>query len=302
MKKLMLIISLMMLMQLPLVAQELNATVEINTEHVQGTNKSVFDNLKASLTQFINERHWTGAQYELNERIKCSFNIIVNKYNESNGLMTCEAYIQSSRPVFNSSYITTTLSIHDTDFNFEFQEFDQLEFRDDQVDNNLTALIAYYAYLIIGIDMDTMSPEGGTDVLEKAVVLVNNAQNLNAKGWKAFDKDNNRYGIINDYMAEALKPFRQLQYDYHRKGLDNMAKGPDQAREEITASMDQLEKAYFAKTRSALPKLFTEYKRDELVGIYQGKETTAKKQKMGDLLKKINASQSAYWKKMLEQE
>lgn len=280
-------------------AQELNATVEVNTQKIQGTNKSIFDNLKSTLTQFINERQWTSQQFEDNERIKCTFSIIVNKYDEGSGSMTCEAYIQSSRPVYNATYTTPTVSIHDANFNFEFREYDQLEFRDDQVDNNLTALVAYYAYLIIGVDMDTMSPEGGTDILQKAMDVANNAQNINTKGWKAMEDESNRYGIINDYMNSGLQTFRQLQYDYHRKGLDQMVANSDQARETISKSMELLEKTYSTKSRSALPRLFTEYKRDELVGIYQGKDTSAKKQKVYDILVKVNASQSNYWKKLL---
>ena len=237
--------------------------------------------------------------FKNNERIKCTFSIIVNKYDEGNGSMTCEAYIQSSRPVYNSTYTSPTVSIHDANFNFDFREYDQLEFRDDQIDKNLTALIAYYAYLIIGIDMDTMAPQGGTDILQKAMDVVNNAQNMNTKGWKAMEDESNRYGIINDYLNNGLQPFRQLQYDYHRKGLDQMTANSDQAREAITKSLSLLEKTYSTKSRSALPRLFTEYKRDELVSIYQGKDTSAKKQKIYDILVKVNASQSNYWKKLL---
>lgn len=281
-------------------AQELDATIDINTQRIQGTNKSAFDNLKTTLTQFVNDHHWTDMQFAENERIKCTFSIICNKYNPDTGLMTCEAYIQSTRPVFNSSYTTTTLSIHDKNFNFDFQEFDQLEFRDDQVEQNLTALFAFYAYLIIGIDMDTMAPEGGTEILQKALDVANNAQNINTKGWKAFDDNTNRFAVINDYLDGTMKPFRQMQYDYHRKGLDAMTSNKEQARQAITESLTLLKTAYTNKSRSTLPRLFTEYKRDELVGIYNKQETSAKKQEIYDNLIKINASQSAYWKKILE--
>lgn len=279
-------------------AQELNATVEINTKKVEGTSRNVFDNLKTTLTQFINDRQWTPYKFDTNERIKCTFSIIVNKYDESSGTMTCDAYIQSVRPVYNSTYTTTALSMHDANFSFDFREYDQLEFRDDQVDKNLTALIAYYSYLIIGINLDTMAPEGGTDVLQKALDLVNNAQNLNTKGWKAMEDDGNRYAIINDYLDSSMKPFRQLQYDYHRKGLDRMAADTDLGREAITASLNLLATAHSNKYRSKLPRIFTEYKRDELVSIYQGQQTSAQKEPIYEILSKINASQSSYWKKL----
>ncbi len=281
-------------------AQELNVSINLNTQQIEGTKTSVFESLKNVMTQFLNERNWTGQQYAPDERIRCTFSINVNKFSEESGKFSCEAYIQSSRPVFNSSYMTTTLSYRDKNFDFEFHEFDQLEFRDDQVDNALTALMAYYAYLIIGVDLDTMSPLGGTDVLQKALAVANNAQGINVKGWKAFDDVRNRFGIINDYLDGSMEPFRQLQYMYHRKGLDQMSANSDEARTAVTEALGLLKTARSNKSQSALPQLFSEYKRDELVGIYSGKETSAKKQELYDFLVKLNASQSTSWKKLLE--
>lgn len=281
-------------------AQELAATVSLNTQKIEGTKTSVFEDLQTNVTQFLNDRRWTDQTYTNIERIKCSFTIIVNEFDESSGQFSCEAYIISQRPVFNASYTTTAFSHHDTDFDFEYHEYDQLDFRDDQIDDPLTALLAYYAYLIIGIDLDTMSPLGGTDVLQKALDLVNNAQSLSTTGWSAFDDSKNRYGIVSDYMDGALEPFRQMQYTYHRKGLDQMASNADEGRAAITEAMGLLKTAYTNKTLSSLPQLFTEYKRDELVGIYSGKETKASKQSIYDTLVKINASQSTYWKQLLE--
>lgn len=281
-------------------AQELQATVTINTQKVEGTKTSVFEDLKESATAFLNDRQWTDLQFKNTERIKCSFTIIVSEFDESSGAFSAEAYIVSQRPVFNASYTTTTLSHHDTDVDFEYHEFDQLDFRDDQIDDALTAWLAYYAYLIIGIDLDTFSPMGGTEVLQKAMDVADNAQSLSVSGWSAFDDSKNRYGIISDYLNGALEPFRQMQYTYHRKGLDYMASKPDDARAAITEALTLLGEAYTNKTQSALPRLFCEWKRDEIVGIYSGRETKAIKQPIYDTLVKINASQSSYWKKMLE--
>lgn len=281
-------------------AQELNMTVDINTSRIEGTNKAVFDDLKQSLTTFMNERHWTSYQYNANERIKCALTIIVNKYSDDNGLATCDAYVSVQRPVFNSAYSTTIFSRRDKDFVFNYHEFDQLEFSDQTVDNTLTALLAYYAYLIIGVDMDTMSPLGGSEVLDKALAVVNNSQNLPTKGWKAFDDNTNRFAAINDYLDEKFVPFRQLLYRYHREGLDKMAENPDIARNAITECMTLLRQAKDGKPLSSWPMWFSEYKRDELVGIYRGQESPDKKQPIYDLLVKINASQSAYWKQILK--
>ena len=281
-------------------AQELNATVEVNTSRVDGTNKAVFDDLKPAITSFLNDRRWTNMQYNVNERIKCGITIIVNKYSDDTGLASCEAYISAQRPVYGSTYNTVTISRKDKNFDFYYHQFDQLNFSDDNVDNALTALLAYYAYLIIGIDMDTMSPLGGTEVLDKAMTVVNNSQSLNIKGWKSFEDNSNRFGILNDYLEEKFQPFRQMQYKYHREGLDVMTQNTDRARNAITESLNLLKEARDNKPLSTWPQLFTEYKRDELVGIYHGQSTESVKQPIYDFLVKLNASQSAYWKELLK--
>lgn len=281
-------------------AQELNATVEINTSRIDGTSKSVFDNMKESVTAFLNERHWTNLQFNNNERIKCGITIVLSKYNSDTGLTTGEGYISIQRPVYGSTYNTVTFSRKDKDFSFNYHEFDQLEFNDENVQHSLTALLAFYAYLIIGIDLDTMAPLGGTEILDKAMAVVNNSQNLNVKGWKAFEDSGNRFALINDYLEEKFSPFRQLQYKYHREGLDNMVENPDLARTSITESINLLKEARDAKPLSFWPQLFTEYKRDELVGIYRGQGTESTKQPIYDLLVKLNASQTAYWKQLLK--
>ena len=160
-------------------AQELNARVKINHNQIQGTDNSVFEELEQTLTQFINERQWTSLQFQKNERIACNFNITVTAYDNSTNVFTCKAVIQANRPVYNSTYTTTIYNNTDNDFNFEYAQFDQLQFNEEQVDNQLTALIAYYAYLIIGMDLDTFSPMGGEDILQRCMNLANNAQNLN---------------------------------------------------------------------------------------------------------------------------
>ena len=249
-------------------AQELNAKVTINHNQVQGTDASIFDELTQTLTQFVNERQWTNLQFQRNERINCNFNITVTKYDNSTNTFTCKAVIQATRPVYNASYTTTLYNNTDNDFNFEFAQFDQIEFNEETVDNQLTALMAYYAYLIIGMDLDSFSPMGGEDVLQRCLNLANNAQNLNFTGWKAFDSDRNRFAIINDYLDGAMEPLRQLEYKYHRLGLDRMTENTDTARMAITESIEMLKQARDQKSMSALPVIFTEIKRDELVSIY----------------------------------
>lgn len=281
-------------------AQELDARVTINHQQVQGTNTSVFEALEKSLTDLLNDRQWTQYQFNRNERIQCTFAINVKKYDESTGQMNASLTVQSTRPVYNSNYTSTVFSIVDNEFTFEFQPFDQLEFRPDVIDKDLTALIAYYAYIIIGMDLDTMSPEGGTEILQLAKTVCNNAQGLtlSAKGWKPFESDKNRYAIINDYLDSGMAPFRALQYKYYREGLDTMAENVDRGRTAVTEAIEMLKTAKDNKPMSMLPQIWTEYKRDELVGIYQGKGTTKEKESVSTILSSINASQNVHWNKI----
>lgn len=280
-------------------AQELDARITINHNQISGTDASVFDNLQQTLQQFVNDRQWTNLQFQKNERIPCSFNITVTKYDQSSNKFTCKALIQATRPVYNTSYTTTIYNNTDNDFNFEFAQFDQLQFNDETIDNQLTALFAYYAYLIIGLNLDSFSPSGGSDVLERCLNLVNNAQNLNFTGWKSFDNDRNRFAIINDYLDGAMQPFRQLQYDYYRKGLDEMANNAERGRTEIsTAIENDLKKCHEDKPSSLLPQIWTDYKRDEIANIYKGKGTQKEKETVYDILFSINASQNNAWEKI----
>ena len=279
-------------------AQELEAKVSVNHQKINQSSTAVFDDLQQQLTEFINTRQWTNMQFRKNERIRCTFNIIVNKYNESDNSFECTLSVQSIRPVYNSAYTTTAFSIQDPSFNFRFQQYDKLEFRPDVIDNELTALIAYYAYLIIGIDNDTMSPLGGTDALTVAQSIVNNAQSFPSKGWKAFDDSKNRYAIINDMLDSGMEPFRRMQYKYYREGFDIMAENADRGRAAITEAIGLLQKSHENKSLSSLPQVFTDIKADELVNIYKGKGTTAEKEKIVEILSNINASKNSSWRQM----
>ena len=279
-------------------AQELLAKITINHSQIQGTDASVFDNLRQTLEQFVNDRQWTALQFQKNERINCNFNITVTKYDPSTNLFTCNALIQANRPVYNSAYTTTLYNNKDNDFNFEFAQFDQLNFDDEQIDNQLVALFAYYAYLIIGLDLDSFAPMGGEEVLQRCLYLTNNAQNLSFTGWKAFDNDRNRFAIINDYLDGSMRPFRQLQYDYYRQGLDEMANNAERGRTNITTALENLKKAHEDKPLSMLPQIWTDYKRDELANIYKGKGTQKEKEAIYELLFSINASQNNSWEQI----
>lgn len=276
--------------------QELNCKVSIDFKQIQGTNTDIFANLEKAMTEFLNERAWTHDKYALNERISCSLLFTVKEYSDE-GTFSGEMIIQSSRPVYGASYTTPILNFRDNNISFTYKEFDQLEFRIEQIDNNLTALLAYYAYLIIGMDMDSMAPMGGTDVLQNAEAVVNAAQTFSEPGWKAYDDTRNRHGILTDYVNEGMKSFRQMMYDYHRTGLDDMAGNVGRGRAQVTTALEELQAAYKARSMSALPQLFTETKRDELINIYS-KAPSSEKEKVYNLLSDINPSLNTDWNKI----
>lgn len=280
-------------------AQELQAKITVNHAQIEGTDASVFDNLQHTLEQFVNERQWTHLQFRKNERIVCNFNITVTKYDKSSNKFSCKALVQANRPVYNSAYTSTLYNNTDDNFDFTFTQLDQLNFNEEVIDNQLTALFAYYAYLIIGLDLDSFAPRGGEDVLQRCLNLTNNAQDLGYPGWKAFENDRNRYAIISDYLDGAMAPFRQLQYDYYRKGLDEMANNAERGRTEITTAIEShLKKSHEDKPLSLLPQIWTDYKKDELANIYQGKGTQKEKESVYEILFSINASQNAAWDKI----
>lgn len=300
-KKIALLLCLLIATGMTATAQELEAKIIVNSNQIQGTDKAVFDNLQQTLEQFVNDHQWTNLQFQKNERIGCSFNITITKYNRESNLFTCSAMIQATRPVYNSAYTTTIFSIKDNEFSFPFAQFDQLEFNEEIIDNQLTALIGYYALLIIGINLDTFAPMGGEDVLQRCMNLTNNAQSLDFPGWKSFDSDKNRFAIINDYLDPGMKPFRQLQYDYYRQGLDEMASNVERGRTNITTALEeQLKKCHEDKPLSMVPQLWTEYKRDELANIYKSKGTQKEKQTVHDILFNINPSLTTAWNKIME--
>ena len=283
-----------LLMPIKASAQELKPTLAINTSKIQGTDKDVFTSLESTLKEFLTHQVWTDFHFAENERIQCNFNLTVNKYDAQTGKMSCELTVQSSRPVYGSTYNTTVFNFRDADVEFTYTEQDRIEYIPGNTpDNNLTAILAYYSLLIIGLDFDTMSPNGGTDILRQVENIAASAQSLGS-GWRSFDSNANRYTLINDYMNGTMSAFRQLQYKYHRQGLDDMTSNADRGRATITESLELLQQVKQAKSTSALPTLFTEIKKNELISIYS-EGISQERQKVKGLLSQINPSLTNDW-------
>lgn len=257
-------------------AQELNAQVKINRDKIQGT-QTVFETLEKALTEFINNRKWTDATFAINERIDCTFNIIINEMPSDNSFKS-EIQIQARRPVYNSSYTTTLLNFRDTQLDFDYTEYEPLEYTENTLNSNLMATIVFYIYTIIGLDFDSFAPKGGEPFIQQAQQIVSLAQaQASWNGWKAFDSDRNRHALATALTDNTSATFRDMWYNYHRKGLDEMAANPDRGRTTILELLPALEEIKKTRPTSVLLQMFADAKLDEVVAIYS-KATTTEKQ------------------------
>lgn len=279
-------------------SQELNAKVVINTAQIGNTNTEACETFREKVQEFLNTKQWTAVKYNEVERIDCTFNITINKYSAQDGAFECTLLLNSSRPVWGSSYTSSLYNTRDQHFNFKFDPADQLEYNPDNLDNQLMALLAYYAHVLIGMDMDTFAPLGGTPVLQTAEDIVSKAENLGYSGWSAFNESNNRFALLNDYMDGSMEAMRQLNYVYHRQGLDQLCDSTEKAHTALLESMELLDQARQARTMSNVPQLFTEYKKEELVNIFSKHENQQERLRVYDILFAINPSQNPSWEKI----
>ena len=258
-------------------AQELNARVTINSDQVQATNKQVFTTLQNALTEFINNKKWTDATFAINERIECSMTILITEIVSDNSFKG-EIQVQARRPVYNSSYTTTLLNHRDTEFSFDYTEFEPLEYTENVLNSNLIATVVFYIYTILGLDFDSFSPQGGNAFLQQAQQIVSLAQAQTSwTGWKAFENDRNRHALATALQDNTSEAFREMWYNYHRKGLDEMAANPDRGRTTIIGLLPVLGQVKSTRPTSPLLQMFADAKLDEVVLIYS-KATTQEKQ------------------------
>lgn len=268
-KKLMknLILTIFLFTSVLLNAQEFNCKVTVTHRAIQTTNTSVFENLQTAINEFMNNRKWTNDVFSPNERIECNFLINLTDMNNNenfSGTLT----IQARRPVYNSSYNSLLFNYIDKSFVFNYVEFDPLVFNVNSFDNNLTAVLAYYAYLILGLDYDSFSPMGGQPFFQMAEMITSNAQNASESGWKPMESRTNRYWLIEQLLHDDFEPLRLFYYNYHRKGLDEMAENPTEGINTIQEAIPTLEEAYKKQPTSVLFQIFADTKYEEFVNLF----------------------------------
>ncbi len=260
---------LLCLVSKPLKAQELNCSVEVLSQQVQGVNPAIFQALEQLIFEFMNNRKWTRDQFTIEERIRCS--IILNispTASASSNRFEATLQVISGRPVFNTDYFSPILNIQDRNVSFEFIPNTQYVFNPDVFQHNLLHILAFYAYLIIGYDYDTFSPRGGTPYFQQAQRLVQAAQTGNAQGWKAFEGDRNRYWLAEDIMHRTFEPLRECLYEYHRLGMDQMGEKMQQARTNCLNALVKIDKIHKVKPMAFTTQMFFLAKSDEIVNIF----------------------------------
>lgn len=289
MKKITLIL-LLSILTLPVFPQELNATVTVNASKVQGTNRALFTSMEQALHTFINDRKWTKSEFRTSERIQCNFTLVINERLSDNSFAG-ELQIQSQRPVYNASYTTTLLNYRDTQLYFEFMEYQPMEFDLNNIRGNLEATIAFYVYLILGLDFDSMSPLGGTPYFQQMQQIATHAQPNGWRGWESFGTQRNRFALATAFNDASQQPFREMWYTYHRLGLDEMADNAARAREKIAAAIPVVSSLHERRPTSVLITLFGDTKLDELANVYS-QATAAEKQQAYTVLRAIYPTQN----------
>lgn len=277
-------------------SQELNCKVSINFDQIPGSNRQVFSTLETSISEFVNQKKWTNKTVKAQEKINCAMNIIITK--RDNNTFEGSIQIQSTRPVYGTSYETPVLNIRDNDFNFKYNEFDQLIYNPTRFDSNLISTLSFYVYLILGVDADTFSPNGGQTYLKEAENVTLQAQQSGLAAWSNQVGVQNRFQIIDNLLAPSLKVYRTTLYNYHRKGFDELAENKIKGKGTIENSIISLDKIFNKVIGNPLIRLFFDAKSDEIVNLYSDGPNTRSKQRLLVVLQKISPNNSSKWRKI----
>ena len=247
-------------------AQELNCRVEVNSDKITGTNKSVFTTLQEAITSYMNDTKFTAAQYSPIEKIECTLFFTIKEYDGDK--MTGDLQVQATRPAYNASYTTNLINFRDSKVEFTYSEGEPLTFNETNMESQLTAILNFYAYMIIAIDTDSFAPRGGEAAWDRVKTIVQQAQSSGETGWRAFDDNKNRAAVLGAYTDPSTQQLRDMVYKYHREGIDQMSVSPDKGRAAITESLETLKNIYNVAPMSVGLSMFRDSKLDELVNVY----------------------------------
>jgi hypothetical protein len=279
-----------------LFSQELKCSVSVNYDRMTDVNPQIFKNLEKQLTEFLNTTKWTTKEYKQNEKINCNFFINISKYNSNNFESTLQ--IQSSRPIFNSTYESPILNINDKDFSFRYIEFEQLIYDQNSFTSNLISVLAFYSNLIIGLDKDSFEDLGGTKQLDVASNIMNVAQSSGYKGWSQSEGGNsNRYFLISDLLSNTFQPYRKALFQYHFEGLDLMSDNLLKGKEGVSIAIETVAKIQKSRPNALLTRTFFDAKTDEIVSIFSGGPATNNSQLI-ETLNRISPLNSVKWNKI----
>ena len=275
-------------------SQELNCLVTVNSEQVAGSNKQVFNTLQQSLTEYLNQTKWTNNTVKPEERIDCAMTIIITSREANN--FTATIQVQSTRPVFGSSYASPVLNIKDNDFNFKYNEFDPLIYNRNSFDSNLISTIVFYVNVVLGADADTFSKYGGENYLKEAQNVMLQAQQSGLSSWQNVVGKQNRFLLIDNMLSPKLKNFRDVLYTYHRKGLDEFVSNKTNAKQSLENAVLSMESIYNKTVGNYLIRFFFDAKADEIVNIYSDGPETRNATRLKSVLRKISPNNNNKWK------
>lgn len=277
-------------------AQELNANVMVNAERIQQSNKQVFTTLQNSMRDFLNNTKFTNLNIKRSELIDCNIMLVVSDYDPNTNALSGTLQIQSTRPIFNSSYGTSLFNFSDKNIAFNYIEFEPLVYSENAIGSNLVGLLSFYANLIIALDADSFALNGGTANYQKASNVVTMMQQTGDKGWVMGDQ-NNRYALTNDLLSNNYSPYREALYEYHIKGLDVMSSNPDQAKIGVAGAISILANIHSIRPNALPTRIFFDAKADEIVKVF-GAGPTYDTTKLIETLTRINSINGTKWNRM----
>jgi hypothetical protein len=248
-------------------SQEFNCQIQIDSRQIQGTDKQIYRTLQNALFEFLNNRTWTNVDFKQNERIEANFVITIQE--RQNDVFKATLNIVASRPVYNSAYSSPLLNYLDDNFDFQYVEFDPMEYQDNTFTSNITSVFAYYLYMILGMEFDTFSQGGGAPFYAKAESVISAAQSSGFSGWQSYESDKNRYWLTENYTNSRYDDLHTFLYQYHRMGMDNMYDNVDKARSTISQSINLLKNVYDEKPGLFALKLIIDAKRDEIINVFK---------------------------------